>query len=90
MYILGLAPFRMSDVGRKEVDILRLGLEVILLEAVACADFSNTLTIKLGQFASTTKFVQRMQTAQTFLASASVESPSIYSSPFYQIIFSFL
>jgi hypothetical protein len=35
MYIPGLAPFRMSDVGRKEVDILRLGLEVILLEAVA-------------------------------------------------------
>jgi hypothetical protein len=25
----------MSDVGRKEVDILRLGFEVILLEAVA-------------------------------------------------------
>jgi len=55
MYILGLAPFRMSDVGRKEVDILRLGLEGILLEAVACADFPNTLTIKLGQFASTQK-----------------------------------
>ena len=34
MYILGLAPFRMSDVGRKEVDILRLGLEVVLLESL--------------------------------------------------------
>jgi hypothetical protein len=35
MYIPGLVPFRTNDVGRKEVDILRLGLEVILLEAVA-------------------------------------------------------
>lgn len=34
MYILRLGPFRMSDIGRKEVDILRLGLEVILLKAV--------------------------------------------------------
>jgi hypothetical protein len=33
----------MSDVGRKEVDILRLGLEVIVLEAVACADFPNQI-----------------------------------------------
>jgi hypothetical protein len=35
MYIPGLVPFRTNDVGRKEVDILRLGLEVILLEAFA-------------------------------------------------------
>src|SRR5947199_10619377 len=59
MYILGLAPFRMSDVGRKEVDILRLGLEGILLEAVAFwLIFGKLLPHKI--------FVRKMQTAQTF------------------------